>query len=119
MKKQFLSAIALSAVLYGCGGHDFEGEWNTSFDSALTKSGSLDRFASMVGTDAPLVIGDDYIERGGKRVELEIFERKSAGKRYLVMKTDNGDEDVFTIVDNDTLYQGTNLISVTYKRVSR
>lgn len=119
MNKRFLSIALVSAFLVGCGGHNFEGEWKASFDSALTKSGSMDRFASMMGSNEPLVIGDDYIERGGQRLELEIFERESAGKKYLVMKTESGDEDVFTIVDDNTLYQGTDLISVTYKRVNR
>lgn len=115
MNKRFLSVALISAFLVGCGGHDYEGEWKASFDSQLAKSGGMDRFAKMMGTDAPLVIGSDYIERNGERVDVEIFERQSAGKQYLVMKSEDG-EDVFTIVDDNTLYQGNGLISVTYKR---
>lgn len=117
MKKRFFTVALLSAFLVGCGGHGFEGQWKPSFDSALTKSGGMDRFASMMGTNEPLVIGDDYIEQSGQRVELDIFKRESAGEEYLVMKTKSGEEDVFTIIDENTLYQGTGLISITYKRI--
>lgn len=109
---RILAALAVAALLTACG-HGYEGEYDTATEanSALMKS-----VVQLVGQER-IVIGDDYIETNGQRRTYDdIFVRKSGSARYLVFK--RGDvEEVWEIVDDRTLRQGSGLLSVTLTRV--
>lgn len=80
--------IFITSILFGCGGHDFEGEFSSDVIGKLT-------------------IGPDYIEAQGQRKNFEIFTRESDGKEYLVFKNENS-EDAWEIVDEDKLVKRMN-----------
>ncbi|MCE0492588.1 hypothetical protein [Vibrio salinus] len=111
MKK--LSVIMmLTLVLTGCK-NGFEGEYSA-------KTGSDNEVLSNIAQYAPhdnIVIGENYIDVEGQRTQFDkIFERKSGGKRYLVF-VKNGNEDVWKIIDDNTLVQEKGILNVTYHRI--
>lgn len=71
---------------------------------------------AMVGQSGTFIIGDDYIENGGQRTDVDIFVRESGDKEYLVVKDESGSEDVFEIVDEDTPMQDAGFVKLTLKR---
>ena len=110
---KYSALLVAVALLSACGGHDFEGVYESRAGSS---NDVLNAFAEMAGADR-IVIGDDYIESEGKRTRFdEIFERESAGKRYLVFKSGENEE-VWTIVDDNTLMQGNDLVNIKLVRV--
>lgn len=110
---KYMMVIALATLLSACGGHDFEGVYETR---AGSDNELLNSFAEMT-SGGKLVIGPDYIESQGKRTLFdEIFERESAGERYLVFKTGET-EAVWKVVDENTLMQGGGLMSIKLVRV--
>lgn len=104
--------LALIGALIGCG-HGYEGEYES-------KMGSSNEFANAFAGSAPstsVVIGSDFIESEGQRTEFdEIFVRESGKENYLVFK-DKESEDVWKIIDKDTLMQGNGLMNVKLIRV--
>lgn len=110
---KFSAVIALAALLSACGGHDFEGVYETRAGSSNEALASL---AQLVTGDK-LEIGPDYIESQGKRTTFDdIFERESAGDRYLVFKTGEN-EMVWKVVDDKTLLQGEDIMNIRLVRV--
>ncbi|WP_321350088.1 hypothetical protein [Halopseudomonas oceani] len=110
---KYSALLVAVALLSACGGHDFEGVYESRAGSS---NDVLNAFAEMAGADR-IVIGDYYIESEGKRTRFdEIFERESAGKRYLVFKSGENEE-VWTIVDDNTLMQGNDLVNIKLVRV--
>lgn len=109
MKLRSLAIAAFSLLLMACGGHDYEGTWKL-------EGGGMDKMLAMVGQSGTFIIGDDYIEHGGQRTDVDIFVRESGDKEYLVMKDESGSEDVFEIVDEDTLLQNAGFVKLTLKR---
>ncbi len=108
-----VSLLALTALLTACGGHDFEGVYETR---AGSDNELLNSFAELASGEK-LVIGPDYIESEGKRTLFDdIFERESAGERYLVFKTGE-QEQVWKVVDENTLMQGSGLVNIKLVRV--
>jgi len=100
--------VAVAALLSACGGHDFEGVYETRVSST---NETLNSLAGMISGDK-LEIGPDYIESRGKRTMFdEIFERESAGDRYLVFKAGEN-ERVWKIVDDKTLLQGGDMVNM-------
>ncbi|GAA6132567.1 hypothetical protein [Halopseudomonas sabulinigri] len=103
-----LCLLALPVLLTACGGHDFEGVYESR---AGSDNDALNSIAELVGGEK-LVIGPDYIETQGKRTEFDdIFERESAGERYLVFKTGEHEE-VWRVVDDRTLMKGAGLVNI-------
>ncbi len=104
--------LLLMAMLSACG-HGFEGEYETKAGSSIEL---MDVFAE-VASSHKIVIGPNYIDSEGSRTEFEdIFVRKSGSDRYLIFK--NGtEEDIWKIVDQDTLMKGSDLMSLKLVRI--
>ncbi|GGB53736.1 hypothetical protein GCM10011502_28700 [Oceanisphaera marina] len=77
----------------------------------------LNAFSELIGTQN-IIIGSDYIESEGQRTPFEeILVRKSEnGQRYLVFKND-GEEQAWKIIDDNTLQQGNEFINITLHRI--
>ena len=72
---KYSALLVAAALLSACGGHDFEGVYESRAGSS---NDVLNAFAEMAGADR-IVIGDDYIESEGRRTTFDdIFERESA-----------------------------------------
>jgi len=110
---RLIAVLALATLLGACGGHDFEGVYQTR---AGSNNELLNSFAELASGEK-LVIGPDYIESQGKRTRFDdIFERESAGERYLVFKSGE-QEEVWQIVDDNTLMQGSGLVNIKLVRM--
>jgi hypothetical protein len=106
---KYLVPLIAIVMLSACG-HGYEGKYEAQFDDATGLMSALQ------GPQI-FIIGDDYIEMDGQRTSLDdIFVRESDGQRYLVFK-DGEEEDAFKIVDENTLVQGNDFLSMTFKRV--
>lgn len=106
------SILLLMIMLSACG-HGFEGEYETKAGSS---NELMDIFAE-VASSHTIVIGPNYMDSDGHRTEFEdIFVRESGSERYLVFK--NGvEEDVWKIVDQDTLMKGNDLMRIKLVRI--
>lgn len=103
----------LLLLLTACG-HGYEGEYTEQVGSA---NELLNAVAQVVGNKT-VVIGRDYLDADGKRTQYEdIFVRESGSQQYLVFKSAQNTEEVWKIVDKDTLLQGSELVSMTLRRV--
>lgn len=103
--------LSLTLLLAACGGHGFEGKYESKVES-----GMLGNMANMM-PQSTLIIGSDYIESDGKRVEMdEIFVRDSNGKEYLVLKRGESEE-VFEIADDKVLVQDMGMMKIKFVRV--
>ncbi len=108
------SVVALAGALVGCGDHGYEGEYQAKAGSA---NEFMNAFAGSVGSQS-LVIGTDYIESEGERQEFEeIFVRESGADKYLIFK-DDGSEEAWKILDENTLMQGNGLMNIKLVRVN-
>jgi hypothetical protein len=106
------SILVLMVTLSACG-HGFEGEYETKAGSS---NELMDAFAEVAGSQK-VVIGSNYIDSEGNRNEFEdIFVRESGSDRYLVFKT-AADEDVWKIVNQDTLMKGNGLMNLKLVRI--
>ncbi|MCV6613871.1 MAG: hypothetical protein OIF35_02760, partial [Cellvibrionaceae bacterium] len=95
--------LTLAGALIGCGGHGFEGEYESKAGSS---NAFVDAFANSAGISQKIIIGSDYMESDGERHSFEeIFVRESGEEKYLVFK-DGEDEVAWKIVDDNTLMQG-------------
>ena len=107
--KHFIAVAALLSLI-GCGEHGYEGTYQSQVES-----GMLGKMSKMM-PKTTLVIGTDYIETDGKRIEVdEIIVRVSGGKSYLVIKSGQ-DEQSLEIINENTLKQDMGLVKVIYKR---
>lgn len=105
-------ALCMILGLAGCK-NGFEGEYTAKTGSDNEVLGNIAQYAPQDN----IVIGEDYIDVEGKRTQFDkIFERKSGGNRYLVFDK-NGSEQVWKIIDDNTLVQDKGLINVTYHRI--
>lgn len=108
MKKiKILATVALSLVLTACG-HDFEGTWKMS-------SGAMG-FSVDSGS---VVIGEDFIETPDGRSEADIEVIKEEGKKYLVLTYPDTTSESFEIRDENTLYQGNEMVGITLTRIKK
>lgn len=106
------SMLVLMMTLTACG-HGFEGEYETKAGSS---NELMDVFADVASTHK-IVIGLDYLDSEGNRSEFEeIFVRESGSDRYLVFKN-AAEEDVWKIVDEDTLMKGNGLMNLKLVRI--
>ncbi len=104
--------ITLTLVLTACG-HGFEGEYESKAGSSIEL---MDAFAE-VASAHKIVIGSNYIDSEGNRTAFEdIFVRESGGDRYLVFKSTEK-EDVWKIIDDNTLMKGSGLMNITLKKI--
>ncbi|WP_334019357.1 hypothetical protein [Alteromonas sp. S015] len=111
MKFRAIGLVLAISLLTACGGHGFEGQWK--MDAGKTTN----KYMHMAGVDNTLTIGDDFIESEGTRVEMDIFTRESNDKNYLIFKTEDGREQGYEIIDNDTLISGRGFAAIRYKRM--
>ncbi|EGR2232126.1 hypothetical protein DZF79_28420 [Vibrio parahaemolyticus] len=116
---KYMSALAISAILVGCGGHSFEGDFQTK---AGSQNELINAFAGMAGEAAPTIvtIGKDYVESEGSRENFdEIFVREANdGNKYLVFVSGESEE-AWKIVDENTLSQGNGLINIELVRINK
>ncbi|UJJ30128.1 hypothetical protein [Halopseudomonas maritima] len=113
MNRRLAALAAVCLLLVACGGHNFEGVYESR---AGSDNDLLAAFAELAG-GGRIEIGADYIESQGKRTTFDdIFERESAGERYLVFKRGETEE-VWRIVDANTLMQGNALVNIKLVRV--
>jgi hypothetical protein len=115
MKLKAFLLLGIAAILAGCG-HGYEGEYT---EQAGSSNEVLNAVANAVG-GKKVVIGSNFIDTDGQRTEFEdIFVRESGSDSYLVFKKDKDNEDVWKIVDKNTLAKGSDLASITLKRVEK
>jgi hypothetical protein len=111
---KLVSISVLMITLSACG-HGFEGEYETKAASSIEL---MDIFAEVAGSHK-LVIGSNYIDSEGNRTEFEkIFVRESGSDRYLVFKN-AAEEDVWKIIDDNTLMKGNDLMSMKLVRIAQ
>ncbi|MGI2170811.1 hypothetical protein ACROAE_11580 [Shewanella sp. MF05960] len=93
LKKSFIVA-GLSLLLAACGGHGYEGQYESSIEA--TGLGSLN---SMM-PKTTMYIGTDYIESNGQKIEVEkIYVKEQGDRKILIMQTQEGDQAY--IIDKD------------------
>lgn len=110
---KYASILALVGALTGCGGHGYEGEYESKAGSS---NEFMNAFAGSAGSQR-IEIGSDYIESQGQRQEFDdIFVRESGKEKYLVFKNEKSEE-AWKIIDDDTLMQGNGLMNVKLVRV--
>lgn len=115
MKLKQLWILGLAAILMGCG-HGFEGEYTEQTGSSVE---FLNAITQMAGTKT-IVIGPNYIDSNGIRTDYkDIFVRDSGSQKYLILKKEDGSEEAWKILDDDTLVKGDSLVSVTLKRIKK
>ena len=106
--------LAVCVVLLSACNHGFEGEYKIKPGSSIEV---LNELSALVGVKN-MIVGRDYLESQGERTHFDkIFVRKSNnGQRFLVFKT--GDqEEVWKIIDDQTLQRGNDLINVKLQKV--
>jgi len=109
---KLVSISVLIMTLSACG-HGFEGEYETKAGSSIEL---MDVFAE-VASSQKIVIGSNYIDSEGSRTEFEeIFVRESGSDRYLIFKNTSG-EDIWKIIDDNTLMKGNDLMSMKLVRI--
>jgi hypothetical protein len=110
---KLVAILALMMALTGCG-HGFEGEYESEAGSSIEL---MDVFAEVAGSQK-FVIGKNYIDSEGNRTDFEkIFVRESGSDRYLVFKN-AAEEDVWKIIDDNTLMKGNDLMSLKLVRMT-
>ncbi|WP_346352116.1 hypothetical protein N2M06_07580 [Oceanimonas sp. AH20CE76] len=114
---KYMACAALLVLLSGCD-HGYEGVYETRADSSNEMMSQLmSDFSGLVSSEQ-IVIGKDYMEHNGERTYFDdILVRESAGKQYLVFVKD-GQEEVWTIVNETTLMKGNGLVNVVMERVA-
>lgn len=112
----WMMVTLLSAMfLAGCSGHGFEGSYEAKVESS---NEFLRSFAEQAGMSSAIVIGEDFVEVNGKRETFDdILVRESGGNRYLVFRK-GAEEEVWEIVDDNTLKEGNGVIEVVMTRVN-
>lgn len=109
------SILVLIAALSACG-HGFEGEYESEAGSTIEL---MDIFAEVAGSQK-FVIGKNFIDSEGKRTQFEeIFVRESGQDRYLVFKISVNEEDVWKVIDDNTLMKGNDLMSLKLVRIKQ
>jgi len=112
---KLVSILVLMATLSACG-HGFEGEYESEAGSSIEL---MDIFAEVAGSQK-FVIGKNYIDSEGNRTEFEeIFVRESGSDRYLVFKSSVNEEDIWKIIDDNTLMKGNDLMSLQLVRIKK
>lgn len=106
--------LALMIGLLSACDHGFEGEYQIKTGSRIEV---LNELSALVGVQN-IIVGRDYLESQGERTFFDkIFVRKSNnGQRYLVFKKDE-QEEVWKIIDDNTLQRGNNVINVKLEKI--
>lgn len=108
------SVLALSAVLAACGGHGFEGEYESKIDGS--KNVTMNAIYKSL-KPSTLTIGSDYVESQGQRqLYDEIFVRKSGDQKYLVFKKGSSEE-AMKIADGNTLVQENGIMNIQFVKI--
>jgi hypothetical protein len=93
LKKSFIVA-GLSLLLAACGGHGYEGQYESSIEAS-----GLGNMSSMMPKTS-LYIGTDYIESNGEKTAIEkIYVKEQGDKKFLIMQTQQGEQAY--IIDKD------------------
>ncbi|MBU3823950.1 MAG: hypothetical protein H9917_03900 [Candidatus Oceanisphaera merdipullorum] len=107
--------LALCVGLLSACNHGFEGEYKIKAGSRIEV---LNELSNLIGVKN-IIVGRDYLESEGERRHFDkIFVRKSNnGQRYLVFKK-GGQEEVWKIIDDNTLQQGNDLMNVKLQKIN-
>jgi hypothetical protein len=110
LKKSFI-IVGLSLLLAACGGHGYEGEYESSIEAA-----GLGGFANSL-PKKKMYIGSDYIESDGQKLELEkIYVKEKGEQKYLILQSKQGE--LAYIIDPDgSLLIKTGYITLKFSKV--
>lgn len=112
---KYASVLLLVLALVGCG-HGYEGEYRIKAGSSNELINALAGAAGPI-EEQKIIIGSNFIESQGEREEFDdIFIRESGGEDYLVFKNKESEE-VWKIIDEDTLLRGNDLMNIKLVRV--
>jgi hypothetical protein len=104
--------IALLTTLIGCG-HGYEGE----YQSGIEYSNEYMNKVAGSAVNNKIILGKDYVVSQQQRKEFdEIFVRESGQEQYLVFKHEDTEE-LWKIVDKDTLLQSNEYMTIKLKRL--
>ncbi|TLU65199.1 hypothetical protein FE810_09790 [Thalassotalea litorea] len=110
--KQLLTCIVTCAMLWGCG-HGYEGEYQIK---SASNNEFVNAFADAIQVPN-IIIGEDFIEKEGKRTYYdEVSVRERGGDKYLVFRIGK-EEQVWKIVNENTLQQGKGLLGITLNKI--
>ena len=106
--------LALCVGLLSACNHGFEGEYQVKAGSRIEV---LNELSALVGVKN-IIVGRDYLESQGERTHFDkILVRKSNnGQRFLVFQKGD-EEEVWKIIDDNTLQQGNDLINVKLQKI--
>lgn len=104
---KLMTAVLLSAVLVGCGGHDYEGTWTS-------EAGAMG-FSMQSGE---IELGSDYMISDGVRSDANFEVIDQNGTQYLVVSEPSNPNDkiAFKIVSDDELIMDLGLAAITLRR---
>ena len=106
-----LIVILLSILLFACGGHGYEGR----YESMVVAKGFGE--ITKILPKTTLYIGSDYIETDGRRVDMrDIYVKELDGNKYLVLVSDDGD-DMFIIEPDGSMFKNMGLRKIKFTKV--
>ena len=103
---RYFSLLFLISILSACGGHEYEGTWESSI-------GLADVVKVHTETQA---FGPDFIETKSGRRKASFEVREFDGKTYLDVNEPNGKQQTFWVKNKNTLVKQDGLISIQYIR---
>lgn len=108
MKKiKYFVLAAVSALLVGCGGHGYEGEYSIEFkDAMFGKKHS--------GNGATMILGSDFMELEGERTQFDSIE--VVNDRLVLTKEGSAPESL-DIVDESTITMNTGFGVMTFTKI--
>jgi len=110
--RKYVLYFAILGMISACG-HGYEGEYRSTTES------SNEFLNALTGSiaDQKYIIGSDFVESNGQRKLLDkIYVRKTGGKEFLVFK-DSESEEIWNIVDANTLRLESGPMSITLTRI--
>ncbi len=110
LKKSFIVA-SLSLLLAACGGHGYEGQYESSIEAS-----GLGKMASMMPKTS-LYIGTDYIESNGQKINIDkIYVKEQGDKKFLIMQTQQG-EQAYMIDKDDSLLIKSGIATIKFTKI--
>lgn len=111
---KYIFAISILFLIFGCGGHEYEGEYMMK-DSSSQRN----KMAISMGIMEKFVLGPDYMEVDGERKKFDFSVREEGKRKYLVLEDQETGEktDAFYIKDSNTLILDAVITSYVYTRI--